>query len=78
MVLRSPLIDRSQGWKFPPGRRRGLHPLHERSSEYPVITFFDGLWSYRGYPDLMFANFFARPAENLKQWDEAFLPAMVS
>ena len=36
-----------------------------------VVTFFDGLWSYRSYPDLMFANFFARPTENLKRWDEA-------
>ena len=36
-----------------------------------VVTFFDGLWSYRSYPDLMFANFFTRPAENLRRWDEA-------
>ena len=36
-----------------------------------VATFFDGLWSYRSYPDLMFANFFARPTEDLKRWDEA-------
>ncbi len=36
-----------------------------------VVTFFDGLWSYRSYADLMFANFFARPIDNLKQWDEA-------
>ncbi|HEY5837728.1 MAG TPA: hypothetical protein VIT19_01755 [Pyrinomonadaceae bacterium] len=36
-----------------------------------VVTFFDGLWSYRSYPDLMFANFFARPTEELKRWDEA-------
>jgi hypothetical protein len=36
-----------------------------------LITFFDGLWSYRSYPDLMFANFFTRPDENLKRWDEA-------
>ncbi len=36
-----------------------------------TLMFLDGLWSYRGYPDLMFANFFARPAENLKRWDEA-------
>lgn len=36
-----------------------------------VVTFFDGLWSYRSYPDLMFANFFARPTEDLKRWDEA-------
>jgi hypothetical protein len=37
----------------------------------PFVTFFDGVWSYRSYSDLMFANFFARPAENLQRWDEA-------
>jgi hypothetical protein len=37
----------------------------------PVIVFFDGLWSYRGYPDLMFANFFSRPDRNLQLWDNA-------
>ena len=36
-----------------------------------AVTFFDGLWSYRSYPDLMFANFFARPTEDLKRWDDA-------
>lgn len=36
-----------------------------------LVTFFDGLWSYRSYPDLMFANFFARPSDNLKRWDDA-------
>ena len=36
-----------------------------------LVTFFDGLWSYRSYPDLMFANFFARPTEDLKRWDDA-------
>ena len=36
-----------------------------------AVMFFDGLWSYRSYADLMFANFFVRPAENLKCWDEA-------
>lgn len=39
----------------------------------PVVMFFDGLWSYRGYADLMFANFFARPDENLRRWDTAML-----
>lgn len=34
-----------------------------------VVTFFDGLWSYRSYADLMFANFFARPGEGLQRWD---------
>src|ERR1041385_7510732 len=33
--------------------------------------FFDGLWSYRSYADLMFANFFSRPNENLNRWDQA-------
>ena len=36
-----------------------------------LTTFFDGLWSYRSYPDLMFANFFARPTKDLKRWDDA-------
>jgi hypothetical protein len=36
-----------------------------------VVTFFDGVWSYRSYADLMFANFFVRPSDNLKQWDDA-------
>jgi hypothetical protein len=36
----------------------------------PLVTFFDGLWSYRSYPDLLFANFYQEPAENLKKWDE--------
>ncbi|HKP35410.1 MAG TPA: hypothetical protein VJT71_01025 [Pyrinomonadaceae bacterium] len=36
-----------------------------------LTTFFDGIWSYRGFPDLMFANFFTRPDENLRRWDEA-------
>lgn len=34
------------------------------------ITFFDWLWSYWSYPDLMFARFFERPADELKKWDE--------
>lgn len=36
----------------------------------PVVMFFDGLWSYRTYPDLLFANFYSRPTANLKTWDE--------
>jgi hypothetical protein len=37
----------------------------------PVVLFFDGLWSYGSYPELMFANFFTRPTENLRRWDGA-------
>jgi hypothetical protein len=36
----------------------------------PLMMFFDGLWSYRSYPDLLFAHFYRRPAEALKRWDE--------
>ena len=36
----------------------------------PVVMFFDGLWSYGSYPELMFANFFTRPTESLKRWDD--------
>jgi hypothetical protein len=36
---------------------------------YPRL-FFDGLWSYWSYPDLLFATFYARPAATLRKWDE--------
>jgi hypothetical protein len=39
----------------------------------PLVMFFDGLWSYRSYSDLMFANFFVRPTEDLKRWDNAIV-----
>lgn len=37
----------------------------------PVTMFFDGLWSYRRYPELLFANFYERPSDNLRLWDQA-------
>jgi hypothetical protein len=36
----------------------------------PIVTFFDSLWSYRSYPDLLFATFYERPSEALKLWDD--------
>jgi hypothetical protein len=36
----------------------------------PLVMFFDALWSYRSYPDLLFANFYRRSADSLKIWDE--------
>src|SRR5919198_96425 len=35
-----------------------------------LLLFFDGLWSYFPYADLLFADFYERPGENLKRWDE--------
>ncbi|MBA3354849.1 MAG: hypothetical protein H0U18_02690 [Pyrinomonadaceae bacterium] len=37
----------------------------------PIVMFFDGLWSYRSYADLLFATFYERPAESLRRWDSA-------
>lgn len=36
----------------------------------PLVMFSDALWSYRSYPDLLFANFYERPSENLSRWDD--------
>ena len=36
----------------------------------PLLTFFDGLWSYWGYPDLLFTTFYERPRESLQKWDD--------
>jgi hypothetical protein len=37
----------------------------------PVVAFFDVLWSQRAYPELIFAQYFQRPDESLKKWDQA-------
>ncbi|MDT4897793.1 MAG: hypothetical protein QOH25_2870 [Acidobacteriota bacterium] len=34
------------------------------------VTFFDWLWSYWSYADLMFARFYERPSDELNKWDE--------
>jgi hypothetical protein len=36
----------------------------------PVIMFFDALWSYRSYADLLFTRFYERPSAALRKWDE--------
>lgn len=35
-----------------------------------ALLFFDGLWSYWSYAHLLFADFYERPSEQLKKWDE--------
>jgi hypothetical protein len=35
----------------------------------PALMFFDALWSYRSYSELLFARFYSRPANNLQKWD---------
>jgi hypothetical protein len=49
-----------------------IYNLFTNARHYnPLVGFFDGIWSYGSYPNLMFANFFVRPTENLKRWDDA-------
>lgn len=40
-----------------------------RAINFPLM-FFDGLWSYGSYSDLLFARFYARPEASLRWWDE--------
>jgi hypothetical protein len=35
-----------------------------------TLLFFDGHWSYWSYPELLFTDFYERPHDNLKRWDE--------
>lgn len=45
--------------------------LHTNAKQMnPVFFLFDFLWSYGAYPELTLANYFARPAANLKKFDE--------
>jgi hypothetical protein len=34
-----------------------------------LVAFFDVLWSRNTYPDLLFANYYQRPGEELRKWD---------
>jgi hypothetical protein len=44
----------------------------------PILAFFDVLWSHRAYPDLLFALYYERPNESLKQWDQALTRARLT
>ena len=62
----------SQNWQTTPVHGVEVYNLFTNARGInPAVMFFDGLWSYGSYPELMFANFFARPTENLKRWDDA-------
>lgn len=62
----------SQNWPTAMADGVEVYNLFSNAREIrPVVTFFDGLWSYRSYADLMFANFFSRPEQNLQRWEAA-------
>jgi hypothetical protein len=48
-----------------------IYNLHaDAKNARPLSLFFDGLWSYRAYPHLMWTRFHQAPTENLRRWDE--------
>ena len=62
----------SQNWQSTTPSGVEVYNLFTNTKEANRLgLFLDGLWSYRSYADLMFANFFSRPDENLKRWDQA-------
>lgn len=62
----------SQQWQSTTPNGIEVYNLYTNARKIrPVVTFFDGLWSYRSYPDLIFANFFSRPEQDLRLWDDA-------
>src|SRR5712692_7021527 len=64
----------SQNWQSSSADGVEVYNLFTNARQYNAfVAVFDSLWSYRSSADLMFANFFTRPAENLKRWDEAML-----
>lgn len=48
-----------------------VYNLHANAKQINRLSlFFDGLWSYRAYPHLLWTRFYETPAENLRRWDE--------
>jgi hypothetical protein len=65
----------SQNWQTTTADGVEVYNLFTNARQIkPVVMFFDGLWSYRNYADLMFADFFSRPDQNLRLWDSAGAP----
>lgn len=64
----------SQRWQSTTANGVEVYNLFTNARQIrPAVMFVDGLWSYRSYADLMFANFFSRPEQNLRLWDTAML-----
>lgn len=61
------------GWNSPPAFDGiEVYNLYTNAQQIKRVSmFFEGLWAYSSYPDLLFANFYQRPDENLRLWDQA-------
>src|SRR5687768_8172121 len=61
-----------RGWEADSYEGVEVYNVYTNAREInPVTMFFDGLWSYRSYPHLLFANFYRRPSANLNLWDQS-------
>lgn len=48
-----------------------VYNLHANAKGIKRLSlFFDGLWSYRSYPQLLWTRFYETPPANLARWDE--------
>jgi hypothetical protein len=48
-----------------------IYNLHADAKHVrPFVLFFDGLWSYRSFPALLWTRFHANPTDNLRRFDE--------
>jgi hypothetical protein len=48
-----------------------IYNLHANAKQIRRLSlFFDGLWSYRSYPQLLWTRFYETPTANLERWDE--------
>jgi hypothetical protein len=47
-----------------------VYNVFTNAKEYNrLVAFFDALWAYSSYRDLLFTNFYQRPTDALKRWD---------
>jgi len=44
----------------------------------PLFAIFDVVWSRHSYPALLFATFYQRPSENIRDWDQALAHARLT
>ena len=48
-----------------------IYNLHANAKDINIpLLFFDGLWSYRSYPHLLWTRFYQSPEANLRRFDE--------
>jgi hypothetical protein len=63
--------DNFNSWSAPGYSAVEVYNVYTNAKQIsPLVMFFDCLWSYRTYPELLFAHFYQRPNASLKKWDE--------